>query len=360
MLEYIRPASLKLGDKLGRTIYNTQGNVLIKAGISLTDNMIKTIQTQGYKGVYIDRVENSERESIRIQEPIIDDYTTIKVISIISRILKNKNIYTNAWDNSFTKDRQQLEEYINEFYKLFKEKNIKKQLIFEMEDSRNNDNWVEYHSFNTMQLAMAIAMRMGYPETEVKGIAAAGLMHDIGKGKYPELINKKDLTEAEKNLLRTHPRTIFEVLTGLSGIFASNACTYGCWQSHELYDGSGYPMGLSGSKITTYGYIVGAANRFDDLIHKTPFNDEPMNNDEALEYLMGSNLYQVEVIKALTEVVSVYPVGTKTRLSNGQEGLVESNNMSLPLRPNIVIGYKRFNLASDEEYRNVTVQEVIS
>ena len=50
-------------------------------------------------------------------------------------------------------------------------------------DSRNNDNWVEYHSFNTMQLAMAIAMRMGYPETEVKGIAAAGLMHDIGKGK---------------------------------------------------------------------------------------------------------------------------------------------------------------------------------
>ena len=85
--------------------------------------MIKTIQTQGYKGVYIDRVENAERESIRIQEPIIDDYTTIKVISIISRILKNKNIYTNAWDNSFTKDRQQLEEYINEFYKLFKEKN---------------------------------------------------------------------------------------------------------------------------------------------------------------------------------------------------------------------------------------------
>ena len=130
MLEYIRPASLKLDDKLGRNIYNTQGNVLIKAGISLTDNMIKTIQTQGYKGVYIDRVENAERESIRIQEPIIDDYTTIKVISIISRILKNKNIYTNAWDNSFTKDRQQLEEYINEFYKLFKEKNIKKQLIF--------------------------------------------------------------------------------------------------------------------------------------------------------------------------------------------------------------------------------------
>ena len=46
MLEYIRPASLKLGDKLGRTIYNTQGNVLIKAGISLTDNMINnTINT---------------------------------------------------------------------------------------------------------------------------------------------------------------------------------------------------------------------------------------------------------------------------------------------------------------------------
>ena len=43
-----------------------------------------------------------------------------------------------------------------------------------------------------------------------------------------------------------------------------------------------------------------------------------------------------------------------------QEGLVESNNMSASIKTNIVIGYKRVNLASDEEYRNVTVQEVIS
>ena len=71
MLEYIRPASLKLGDKLGRTIYNTQGNVLIKAGISLTDNMIKTIQTQGYKGVYIDRVENAERKASAFRNQLL-------------------------------------------------------------------------------------------------------------------------------------------------------------------------------------------------------------------------------------------------------------------------------------------------
>ena len=66
----------------------------------------------------------------------------------------------------------------------------------------------------------------------------------------------------------------------------------------------------------------------------------------------------MEVIKALTQVVSAYPVGTKVKLSNGESGLVISNNMSLPLRPNVSIGYKKTNLALDDEYRNVTIQEV--
>lgn len=358
MLEYIRPTSLRLGDKLGRTIYNSQGNVLIKAGISLTEKMITNIQIQGYKGIYINRIENTDRENIHIQEPVIDDYTIIKVISILSIILNNKNIFTNPWDDNFTKCRQQLEEYVDEFYKIFIERNVKEQLMFEMEDGRTNDNWIEYHSFNTMQLAMSIAIRLGFTETEVKGIGIAGLMHDVGKAKYPGLMNKQKLTDEEKIVLRTHPRIIFEILTCLSGIYASTYCTYGCWQSHELYDGTGYPIGLSDNKITIFGYIVGVASRFDNLVHITPFNDSPMTNNEALEYLMGSNYYQVEVIKALTQIVSAYPVGTKVKLSNGESGLVISNNMSLPLRPNVSIGYKKINLASDDEYRNVTIQEV--
>lgn len=70
---------------------------------------------------------------------------------------------------------------------------------------------------------------------------------------------------------------------------------------------------------------------------------------------MGSNLYPVEIIRALVDVISAYPIGTKIKLSNGEEALVIENNFKLPLRPVITIGLDTINLASDENYRNVTI-----
>lgn len=355
MIEYIRLKNLAIGDKLARTLYDNKGIPLIKEGTNLTEKMVSIIKSKGFKGIYIERAGNTQRENNHLQEPIIDDYTTIKVIGLLSKILNNKNIYKNAWDNNFTECRKQLEDYIDEFYNAFNNLNISNKMILEMEDNRTNENWLEYHSFNTMQIAMGIAIRLKYPETVVKGIAIGALMHDIGKSKYPELINKKDLTESERKLLREHPRIIFDILTQLSGIYASSYCTYGCWQSHEVFDGSGYPMGISGQKVTQFGYIVGIASRFDNLVHITPFNDNPLNNNDAIEMIMGSNLYPIEIIKALTEVIASYPLGTKVKLSNGEEGLILKNNLDFTLRPYVMIGFNTINLAKDEKYRNVTI-----
>lgn len=359
MIEYIRIKNLAVGDKLATTIYDAKGIPLLKSGCILTEKTISFIQGKGFKGIYIDKAGLERRENTHIQEPIIDDLTTIKILNILTNILNNKKIFDNAWDNNFTIARKQLEDYVDEIYKKYIELDNKNKLLFEMEDGRTNENWLEYHSFNTMQISMAIAIRLKYPEQVVKGIGLGGLMHDIGKAKFPELINKRDLSEEEKKKLRTHPRVIFDILTQLSGTYAASYCTYACWQSHELFNGTGYPMHIGGNKITSFGYIVGIASRFDNLVHITPFNDNPMTNNDALEMIMGSNLYPVEIIRALVDVISAYPVGTKIKLSNGEEALVIENNFKLPLRPVIMIGFTTINLADNENYRNVTVMRSI-
>ena len=359
MLEYIRVNLLKEGDKLARTIYDAKGMVLLKEECKLTQNSIKAIKTQGFKGIYIEKVGTMNREMVHIKEPIIDDYTTIKVVNLLRNIFYNKKVFVDVWDKKFTEDRKTLEQYVDDFYSLFHRLNIKGELIFEMDDGRTNDNWIEYHSFNTMQIAMAMAIRLGYPEKIVKELGIGALLHDIGKFKYPELVNKKDLQPAEIAKLREHPRAAFDLLSQLAGSFSSIHCTYGCWQSHELFDGTGYPLGISGQKVTNFGYIVGIASRFDNMVHCTPFNDNPMDNNDALEMLMGSGKYPIEIVKALCEVVSAYPVGVKVELSNNETGIVLSNNVGLPMRPVLLVGFRNVDMVRNDNYRNVVITRTI-
>lgn len=359
MLEYIRTSSLKEGDILGRTLYDAKGMVLIKEGCRISNTIIRSIKAQGFKGVYISKSGTEQRDMVHIQEPIIDDLTVIKVLNILRSITKNTNIFDNAWDKQFVKDRKELERYIDEIYTTMKSKNAKNELIFEMEDGRTNDNWFEYHLLNTMMIAMGIAFRLGLDEAVTKGIGIAALMHDVGKMKYPKLLNKRDLSNVERDQLRSHPRVMFDVLSQLSGIWANSSCTYAIWQSHELFDGSGYPNGLSGQKVTLNGYIVGIASRFDNLVHNTPFDDSFLSNDEALELIMGGAKYPVNVVRALTEVVSAYPIGMRVRLSNQDEAVILTNNIGLPMRPNVMIGFHHVDLAKDPEYLSVTITETI-
>lgn len=360
MLEYIKVKSLKANDKLGRNLYDSKGMVLAKAGTVISENMINAIKAQGFKGVYINRAYGSaDRDTVHIQEPIIDDLTVIKIINLIRQIFNNKKIWDNAWDNQFTKDRKALESYLDEIYSIMNKLNLSDALVLEMDDNRNKDNWLEYHSFNTMLISMCIALRLGLTEKQCRAVALGGLFHDIGKMKTPNLKDKKGLTEEEKNILRKHPREVFDLLTQLPDPFGNMPCTYGCWQSHELFDGTGYPLKLSGAKVTDFGYIVGIASRFDNATHSCPYDEEPMDNEDALEMIMGSGKYPQSIAKALTEVVSAYPIGVKVKLSNNEKAIIIKNNIGLPLRPLIKIGYHEVDLSSDTDYRNVTILRVI-
>jgi HD-GYP domain-containing protein (c-di-GMP phosphodiesterase class II) len=73
---------------------------------------------------------------------------------------------------------------------------------------------------------------------------------------------------------------------------------------HEHYDGSGYPNGIAGEKISLGGRILAAADAFDALTSKRAYRD-PMTPGETIEYLGQSTgtLLDARVYDALREVV---------------------------------------------------------
>ena len=357
MVEYMKISALKEGDLLGRTIYDEKGGILLKDGARLSRRMIGVIEEKGYKGVYINHAD--QRNLVMVLEPIIDDFTSLRVIDLLGKCFTNSKLFDDPWDAEFSTCRKKLEKYISEFYDLFVEKDKQGKCIFEIEDARNIKNWYLYHSFNCMQITLAILLqlkqRYSIPADTIKEVAFAALVHDLGKAKYPDLISKRNITEEERNKLKEHPRCMFEVLQTLGAGLNSR---YAVWQHHERLDGSGYPTKIKGDTITMYGQVIGLASQYDNLINVSPFNEEPLVPNEALELLMASGRFNAEYIKELTNVVAAYPIGSKVELSNGETGIVVENHKGLPLRPTLLIGYHKHDMSMEEKYRSVVITKI--
>ena len=102
--------------------------------------------------------------------------------------------------------------------------------------------------------------------------------------------------------------------------------------------GQGYPNKLKGRQISELAQIIGAVDIFDALISPRPYRRRLLPHEAVRELLVNERTaFPREVMKALVEQLSVYPLGTKVRLSSGEEGMVIKINPRYPSRPVVKI-----------------------
>ena len=116
----------------------------------------------------------------------------------------------------------------------------------------------------------AIAREIGLDEAESRAIAAASMVHDLGKLELSDsvLMNPGLLDAAAWNQMMRHPAE-GERLIGDSPMFALERCV--ARGHHERWDGSGYPDGLTGEEIPLAARIVAVADAFDALTTVRPY-----------------------------------------------------------------------------------------
>lgn len=136
--------------------------------------------------------------------------------------------------------------------------------------------------------AGAIARQLGWDSAAVAAIEQAAQLHDVGKLGIPDAILSKPgkLSPAEVELVQKHcgfGKSIFESYTDAEWSTLSRHTQVGerilanCGSAvldmaarialthHERWDGSGYPIGLSGEDIPLEGRITAVADVFDAL-----------------------------------------------------------------------------------------------
>ena len=131
------------------------------------------------------------------------------------------------------------------------------------------------HTTRMAHYASAIAAAFGFTLEQLVQLLAAAPLHDIGKVAVPDEVLGKDgsFTEEERRLMRRHTTVGYELLrhepSAVMQLAAEIALSH-----HEHWDGTGYPLGLSGQQIPISARIVAVADVFDALTTIKPFRQD--------------------------------------------------------------------------------------
>jgi len=128
------------------------------------------------------------------------------------------------------------------------------------------DYYTYTHSVNVCTFSLAFARALGIDDEEQLNLLGTGaLLHDVGKTKISDrILNKRSkLTPLEFELMKKHPAWGVELVQETNLVHADSY--YPIIQHHERDDQSGYPHGITGDDIHTFGKIVGIADTFDAM-----------------------------------------------------------------------------------------------
>ncbi|CAI6085772.1 hypothetical protein PAECIP112173_04756 [Paenibacillus sp. JJ-100] len=323
-MKYVNVESVEAGEILGKTVYSSNGTVLLSAGVELTVFMVNTLKRIGVTTLYIQDEAFKDVDT----EDILDDATKRAIINEMSVTLE---AVRSGKEWSPKKVALSIDKLLNDVLN-------GRELLVQLTDIRTQDNAQYVHAMNVCLLSSVIGLNMGLNYNQLKDLAVGALLHDIGKVGEPE----GGSTTSTSSL--HHTWRGFEVIKNKREFSLLVAHT--ALQHHEHDDGSGVPRGIKGKDIHLFAKIVSAANKYDNLING--LSGSSMLPHEACEKMMalsGTELDR-EVLIEFNKSVSVYPNGTSVRLSTKETGVIVRQHRGLPGRPVIRVarGSTRYSL----------------
>jgi HD-GYP domain-containing protein (c-di-GMP phosphodiesterase class II) len=198
----------------------------------------------------------------------------------------------------------------------------------------DTERWLTLHTMRTTLLALLFGDFLKAPPVRLIELGNACLLHDIGMYKLPDSLrrSKAALSSDERKAMSAHTALGYRLLKGFS---AAENVALAALEHHERMDGSGYPRGLSGDRITEYARIIAGACSFEAMVSPRPFRAAAFDLHTAIRELLQKDRkrYDDRVLKALVYTLSFFPIGTNVLLSNGGRGVVVRTDPARPRCP---------------------------
>lgn len=155
-------------------------------------------------------------------------------------------------------------------------------VAIEAKDATSHD-----HPRRLETYALEVAKELGASDTDLQGLRAAALLHDIGKLAIPEYILSKPgrLTTQEFEKIKIHPTVGAEILKRVEFPYPVGSIVAA---HHEKWDGSGYPYGLKGEEIPLCARVLAAVDCLDAMTSERQYR-RALPLGEVMEYIASQS-----------------------------------------------------------------------
>jgi HD-GYP domain-containing protein (c-di-GMP phosphodiesterase class II) len=182
------------------------------------------------------------------------------------------------------------------------------------------------------------------------------MLGDIGKIFIPSKILYKPgkLTEQEYTIIKKHSSYSSKYLEKY-GKF-EDATHRAAVEHHERVDGTGYPHGLTGDKISMAGQITAIADTYDAMT-SVRLHQERKEPTQTLKYMLSKRgeLFDEGLVKRFIQCLGVYPVGTLVALNNGFIGVVLEQNIENVMQPVVRLLYDLKKKRTIRPFKDVNI-----
>ncbi|WP_027623858.1 HD-GYP domain-containing protein [Clostridium lundense] len=285
---------------LATPIYNQDGKVFLNKGYVFTDSMIERIKNFGINTTYIE----DENNDLSVQH-VLDMSIKLKNIGILKQVFERAKKERKIEEKIISSMVDEMIDNVNLSENAF---------IFNDIIKNSGDIDIYIHSIDVCILSIIIGINREYNKKQLKNLAMAALLHDIGKM----------FSDGEK-----HAEEGYKFIKGVNA-FPTTVYMTIC-QHHENEDGSGYPEGITGEKIYELAKVVHICDYYINLI--SDINKNLINETIERITAQASSKFSQNVYKDFIKSIYCYPNGLPIKLNNGLNATVVMQNKNYPLRP---------------------------
>lgn len=232
-----------------------------------------------------------------------------------------------------------------------------RELLYEAVLLRDNHCYTYEHSMNVAMYSLLIGLSEELSNEEISSLILGGILHDLGKLSISNSILDKPtkLDDTEFRAIQQHPVYGVQLSDDLDCV--GERVHAMILQHHEKLDGTGYPYGLTGDKITHLSKVVAVADIFDAVTSQRAYHRKRsvaegikiVNSDMANGKIAKDEVYN------LVRNLVIYPINSIVVLSNGKSGVVVKDcNTTKP----VILGYDK-TVYDLSKRTDLTVVEVL-
>jgi len=325
-MKYARPGMI-----LGYPVFDPYGEKLLDTGVRLDEHNLKTLARMKISELFIQDNRVSDIVALPIIPPEIEGRA--------SAALRQLMIETRIRGRLTIEGIRNISSVVNAMIEHLSFSPMGEPSVAGI---LSREDFIYVQPVKTAILSLIVAHKLKWDKSQLASLGIAAMLKDIGYAELPEEILHKpgELTKDDLARIREHPTRGHKLLQQFNG--KNTTVATAIMQHHERWNGSGYPLGLRGTRISPLAQLLAIADSYTELISVSPGKNKIYMPHEAIEFIMAfsGEYFNPQLVDAFVRQIPCYPAGLTVELNTKEVGIISDSRCGFIGRPVVRICYR--------------------